>query len=194
MNLTITGRQMSVSDSLRDYVNEKIGNALKVLDVDPIEGEVVLSVKRNPAIANPCRCEVTLFVKGHVVHVDESESDMYAAIDVAAAKVLRSLRKYKTRVLERRKREGRTDTGSLKGFNQQAADLDLDELMAELSADDDVVRTKVMEFLPQTEEEALIEIDLLNHDFYAYIDRDSGAFCVLYRRNEGGYGLLKQAL
>ena len=61
-----------------------------------------------------------------------------------------------------------------------------------LSADEEIVRTKIIEFPPLTQEEALIEIDLLGHDFYAYTDRDSGAACVLYRRNGGGYGLLMQ--
>ena len=74
---------------------------------------------------------------------------------------------------------------------ESTGDLDLDALMAELS-DDEVVRVKEIEFEPMTEEEALIQIDLLGHDFFAYIDRDTEAFCVLYRRDEGGYGLLKQ--
>lgn len=194
MSITITGHQMTVSDSLRDYAEEKIGNALKVLDVDPIDGEIVLSVQRNKAIADPCRCEVTLRIKGHVVHVDEREMDMYAAIDVAAAKVLRQLRKFKTRVLERRKREGRSEDGSLKALNSKVGEFDLDALMDELSADDEVVRVKEMELQPLTEEQALVQIDLLDHDFFAYIDRDTGVFCVLYRRTNGGYGLLKQTI
>ncbi len=73
-----------------------------------------------------------------------------------------------------------------------AAELDLDGLMAELSQDDEVVRVKDLVLDPMTEEEALIQIDLLGHDFFAYIDRDTSAFCILYRRTNGGYGLLKQ--
>lgn len=192
MSINVSGIQMSVSEPLRNYAEEKIGNSLKVMDIDPISCEVVLSVKRNPAIATPCRCEVTLRVKGHVIHVEEDETDMYAAIDVAAAKVLRQLRKYKTRVIDRRKRAGE-DGESLKGLNAQSGDLDLDALMDELSADDEVVRVKEIDFMPLTEEEAMIQIDLLGHDFFAYIDRDSNVPCVLYRRDEGGYGLLKQA-
>lgn len=193
MDITVTGIQMSVSDPLRDYAEEKIGNSLKVMDIDPIACEVALSVKRNPAISTPCRCEVTLRVKGHVIHVEEDEMDMYAAIDVASAKVLRQLRKYKTRVLDRKLRAGaHGESASLKSIHQQGTELDLDALMADLS-DDEVVRVKEIEFLPMTEEEAMIQIDLLGHDFFAYIDRDTNVFCVLYRRGEGGYGLLKQS-
>ena len=64
--------------------------------------------------------------------------------------------------------------------------------MQELSADDEIVRVKEVEFEPLTEEEALIQIDLLGHDFFAYIDRDSNEVNILYRRSNGGYGLIKQ--
>ena len=70
-------------------------------------------------------------------------------------------------------------------------ELDLDGLMSELS-DDEVVRVKEIEFAPLTEEEALVQIDLLGHDFFAYTDRDTNLVNVLYRRDNGGYGLLKQ--
>ncbi len=193
MAITVTGRKMTVSDALRQYSEEKIGNSMKVMDVDPLDAEVVLSVKKNPSIALPCKCEVTMHVKGNVVRVEEDEQDMYAAIDVAAAKVLRQLRKYKTRVIDRKVRAGaHGDPASIKTM-EGTGDLDLDALMADLS-DDEVVRVKEIEFKPMTEEEALIQIDLLGHDFFAYTDRDTEAVCVLYRREDGGYGLLKQAL
>lgn len=190
MSINVSGQQFSVSEPLKAYAEEKIGNSLKIMDVTPIDAHVLLSVKRNPSIATPCKCEVTIRIKGHVVHVEESEIDMYAAIDVAAAKVLRQLRKYKTRVLERRQRGG--EAASLKHLNaQDGGDLNLDALMDELSeGDEEVVRIKEIEFEPMTQDEALIQIDLLGHDFFAFIDRDSSAPCVLYRRGEGGYGLL----
>ena len=194
MSITVTGRKMTVSDALRQYAEEKIGNSMKVMDIDPLDAEVVLSVKKNPSIALPCQCEVTIRTKGHVVHVEESEIDMYAAIDVAAAKILRQLRKYKTRVIDRKVRAGaHGDPASIRNMDG-TGDLDLDALMADLSADDEVVRTKEIEFEPMTEEEALIQIDLLGHDFFAYTDRDTEAVCVLYRRDDGGYGILKQKL
>ncbi|MBR3181533.1 MAG: ribosome-associated translation inhibitor RaiA [Eggerthellaceae bacterium] len=194
MAITVTGRKMNVSDALREYAEEKIGNAMKVMDIDPLDAEVVLSVKKNPSIALPCEYEVTIRTKGNVVRVEEEEQDMFAAIDVAAAKVLRQLRKYKTRVIDRKVRAGaHGDPASIKNM-EGTGDLDLDALMADLSADDEVVRVKEIDFEPMTEDEALIQIDLLGHDFFAYIDRDTSAFCVLYRRAEGGYGLLKQVL
>ncbi|HAM16805.1 MAG TPA: ribosome-associated translation inhibitor RaiA [Eggerthellaceae bacterium] len=193
MSITVTGRKMNVTDALRQYAEEKIGNSMKVMDIDPLDAEVVLSVKKNPSIALPCKCEVTIRTKGNVVHVEESEQDMYAAIDVAAAKVLRQLRKFKTRVIDRKVRAGaHGEAGSIKTMAEGTGDLDLDALMADLADEDEVVRVKELEFAPMTEEEALIQIDLLGHDFFVYTDRDTDTVRVLYRRSAGGYGLLKQ--
>lgn len=181
---------MTVSDALRQYAEEKIGNAMKVMDIDPLDAEVVLHVERNRSIANYCVCEVTLRARGHVIRVEEHETDMYAAIDVAAAKVVRQLRKFKTRVVERKARGA--EIASVKEFAAANSDFDPDALMAELEGDDEVVRVKEMEFEPMTQDEALLAIDLLGHDFFVYTDRDTNSVCVLYRRDGGGYGLLKQ--
>ena len=149
MSITVTGRKMPVTDALREYAEEKIGNSMKVMDIDPL----------------------------------------VAAIDVAAAKVVRQLRKYKTKVVDRKLRAA---DETIRIEPSAAGELDVDGLMQELS-DDEVVRVKTIEFEPLTEEEALVKIDLLGHDFFAYTDRDSGMVNVLYRRDDGGYGLLKQA-
>ena len=191
MAITVTGRNMKVKDAMRQYAEEKIGGAMKVMDIDPLDAEVVLRVEKNPAIATPCVCEVTIRAKGSVVRVEEHEQDMFAAVDVAAAKVVRQLRKYKTRVIDRKVRSGAAEGGTIRISND--GELDLDALMDELS-DDEVVRVKEIEFEPMTEEEALVQIDLLGHDFFAYTDRDTNVVCVLYRRTNGGYGLLKQKL
>ena len=176
MSITVTGRKMPVTDALREYAEEKIGNSMKVMDIDPLVAEIVLFVEKNPANPRPAVCE-------------EHEEDMYAAIDVAAAKVVRQLRKYKTKVVDRKLRAA---DETIRIEPSAAGELDVDGLMQELS-DDEVVRVKTIEFEPLTEEEALVKIDLLGHDFFAYTDRDSGLVNVLYRRDDGGYGLLKQA-
>lgn len=189
MSITVTGRKMPVTDALRDYAEEKIGNSMKVMDIDPLVAEIVLFVEKNPSHPRPAVCEVTLRTKGHIIRVEESEEDMYAAIDVAAAKVVRQLRKYKTKVVDRKLRAA---DETIRLETSPAGELDVDGLMDELAADDEVVRVKTIEFEPLTEEEALVKIDLLGHDFFAYTDRDSDMVNVLYRRDGGGYGLLKQ--
>ena len=182
MEITITGRRMPITDPIRAYAEEKIGNSMKVMDINPLTAEVVLQVEKNPANPTPAKCEVTMRARGHIIRVEETDENMYAAIDVAAAKVLRQLRKYKTRIIDKKIADAPAKAG---------AKLDIDGLMQELSADDEVVRVKELVLEPLTEEEALVQIDLLGHDFFAYIDRDTNAVNILYRRDTGGYGLLK---
>lgn len=184
MGITVSGRKMTITNSLREYAEEKIGNSLKILDFDPTNVEVVLYKEKNPANPLPAICEVTVYVKGSIVRVEESEEEMYAAIDVAAAKVMRQLRKYKTRIVDKKLRAAGEAIPA-------GSELDLDALMDEL-ADDEIVRVKEIEFTPMTEEEALAQIDLIGHDFFVYTDRDTNLVCVLYRRADGAYGMLKQ--
>ena len=188
MSITVAGRRMPVTDALREYAEEKIGSSMKVMDISPLDAEIVLFVEKNPANPRPAVCEVTLRTKGHIIRVEESEEDMYAAIDVAAAKVVRQLRKFKTKVLDRKLRAA----GEAPVVAPVAQELDVESLMEELSADDEVVRVKEISFEPLTEEEALVMIDILGHEYFAYTDRDTNLVNVLYRRDDGGYGLLKQ--
>ena len=104
MEITITGRRMPITDPIRAYAEEKIGNSMKVMDINPLTAEVVLQVEKNPANPTPAKCEVTMRARGHIIRVEETDENMYAAIDVAAAKVLRQLRKYKTRIKSQRLR------------------------------------------------------------------------------------------
>ena len=182
MNIAFTFKNFEASDHLKKYARrrmEKMGRFFG--KASGLEVGVVLTVDKFRH-----RCEVTIAGEGLHLSASEQSSDMYAAIDVAAAKVLRQLRKYKTRVIDYRMRE------TLKVDQViEPTGASLDELMAELSADDEVVRVKEIEFTPMTEEEAMIQIDLLGHDFLVYTDRDTNEVNVMYRRTEGGYGLLK---
>ena len=183
MNIAFTFKNFEASDHLKKYARrrmEKMGRFFG--KASGLEVGVVLTVDKFRH-----RCEVTIAGEGLHLSASEQSSDMYAAIDVAAAKVVRQLRKYKTKVIDRKLRAVdetiRTEPVPTK---------DLDQLMEELAADEEVVRVKEIEFEPLTEEEALVKIDLLGHDFFAYTDRDTSMVNVLYRRDDGGYGLLKQ--
>lgn len=189
MDVTVSGRKMPISDSLRDYAQSKIGGAVEQLDVDAIACEIVLYREKNPANPLPAICEVTVIMKGHVARVEESEEDMFAAIDVAAAKIARQLRKFKTRIKDKRKKKTEQDVKFEREDAHPATELDLDKLMDELS-DNEIVRRKKVKYTPLTEEEAMVQMDLLGHDFFVYTDRDSNDVSILYRRNDGSYGLL----
>ncbi|MDR3315690.1 MAG: ribosome-associated translation inhibitor RaiA [Coriobacteriales bacterium] len=187
MDIRVTGRKMTISEPLRAYVEEKIGNSVKVFNITPMAAEVVLRKERNPANPRPAIAEVTLLTKGHVIRTEEREEDMYAAIDVAAAKVERQLRKYKTRVVDRRNHGQRINDVLVPEIDVALAA----EHIAAVEDDEKVVRIKEIELEALTEEEALIKLDLLGHDFYVYTDTINGLTNVLYRRKDGSYGILK---
>lgn len=191
MDITVSGRKMPVSDSLRKYAEDKIGDAVEQLDVDAIACEIILYREKNPSNPNPAICEVTVIMKGHVARVEESEQDMFAAIDVAAAKIARQLRKFKTRIIDKRKKKTEQAISTRDKDAGPETELDLDALMNELSGDDDeIVRRKKITYTPLTEEEAMVQIDLLGHDFFIYTDRDTNDIHLLYRRSDGGYGVI----
>jgi len=192
MEVTVTGRKMTISDALRSYVEGKIENAVKVFNISPMSAEVVLRKEKNPANPKPAIAEVTLYTKGHIIRTEEAEEDMYAAIDVAAAKVERQLRKYKTKVLDRRQ-QGRKLQEALKATVVENEMPAVEQNVAPIEDDDDlkVVRVKEIDLIALTEEEALIQIDLLGHDFFMYSDLSDGLVNVMYRRKDGSYGVLK---
>jgi putative sigma-54 modulation protein len=187
MDITVTGRKMTVSDSLREYVEEKIGNAVKVFNISPMAAEVVLRKERNPANPRPAIAEVTIRTKGHIIRTEESEEDMYAAIDVASAKVERQLRKYKTKVVDRRL-HGKKIAEVLAIESEVEESAESVEYLEDL---DRVVRIKELELDELSEEEALIQIDLVGHDFYVYYNNVDGLVNVMYRRKDGSYGIIK---
>jgi len=186
MDITVTARRMAMTDALKSYAEEKVSSAMKVFDISPMSAEVVLHVEKNPANPNPAVAEITIRAKGHVIRVEEAEEDMYAAIDVATAKCERQLRKFKTKVVDRKVRSEKPSVATARGVDDA-----LDEIAEEIERNEDVVRVKEMEFPPLTQEEALIAMDLLGHDFYIYTDKMSDDTHVLYRRKDGGYGLIK---
>jgi putative sigma-54 modulation protein len=181
---------MTVSEPLKEYVIEKIGNSVKVFNISPMAAEVVLRKERNPANPRPAIAEVTIRTKGHIIRTEESEEDMYAAIDVAAAKVERQLRKYKTKVIDRRLRAKKL-AEVLSPENELAeasASVEHEEYLEDI---DQVVRVKELALDALTEEEALIQIDLLGHDFYVYLNSTDGLVNVMYRRKDGSYGVIR---
>ena len=187
MEITVTGRKMTVSDALRSYVEEKIGSSLKVFSISPMNVEVVLRKEKNPSNPKPAVAEVTLFTKGHIIRTEEAEEDMYAAIDVAAAKTERQLRKYKTKVIDKRHTGKKLGETLAEGTVMPAPD----EHLMHLEDENLIVRVKEIDLVAMNEEEALLQIDLLGHDFFVYNDTITGMVNIIYRRKDGSYGLLK---
>ena len=185
VDIKISGRKVTITDALREQVEEKIGGALKVFDIKPMTCDVVLRVDKNRSNRDRRACEVTVFVRDNVVRVVSVASDLDAAIDEAADKVTRQLRKYKTRIVDKRQRAKRPEP-----IVERVTDLA--DLIEPTEDDDDaLVREKYVELMPMTIDEALVQIDLIGHDFYMFEDAQTGMIDVVYRRKNGGYGVIK---
>lgn len=186
MEIIVSGRKTTVTDALRAHVDEKIGEALKVFDIEPMTCDVVLRYEKNPANPKPAIVEVTVRARGAVIRVAEHGEDMYSAIDISADKVTRQLRKYKTKVIDNRQQ----GASAAEVAPVERVD-DLADLLIPEEEDDQLVREKIIEITPMTEEQALIQTDLLGHDFYVFENATTGLINVVYHRKNGGYGIIK---
>ena len=186
MDIKVSGRKTTVTDALRAHVDEKIGEALKVFDIEPMTVDVVLRYEKIPSNPNPAIVEVTVRARGSVIRVAEHGADMYAAIDLSADKVTRQLRKFKTKVVDNR--QGGASAADVAPVERVE---DLADLLLPEEEDDLLVREKVIDVTPMTEEQALVQTDLLGHDFYVFENATTGLINVVYHRKNGGYGIIK---
>lgn len=187
VDIKITGRKVSITDGMREHVTDKVGGALKVFDISPMSCDVVLRVGRNRSNPDRKTCEITVFVRDAVVRVEASQEDMYVAIDEAAEKVTRQLRKYKTRIIDHTRR-----SAGARGDVAPEGIGDLSSLIEPPKEEDNLlVREKYIDLKPMSEEQALVQTDLLGHDFYVFENANTGLINVIYHRNNGGYGIIK---
>ena len=189
MDITIQGRNVEVSDSLRAAVDEKLSRLVRFLD-GMERAEVRFHEERNPRIAEKEVCEVTMHGHGHVVRARASAGDTFAAVDRVVDKLEHRIEKLKGKLLGRShpRRHG-ADNG-----NQPAGDLALS--LAESDDDDGrprIVRTKQFAIKPMTPEEAALQMELLSHDFFLFTNADTNAAAVVYRRKDGHIGLIDGA-
>ena len=188
MKLVIQGKNIEITDAIREYVHQKIEKAVNHFQNLMTEIDVHLSVARNPRI-NPSKqtAEVTIYANGTVIRAEESSENLYASIDLVADKIARQLRKFKEK-----KQDQKTNTQirTVGIVDQRPVEPDLiGDRTPELPGD--VVRTKYFAMPPMTIEEALEQLELVDHDFYMFRNAETGEINVIYERNHGGYGVIQ---
>lgn len=177
MKFTFTEKKMEASENLRAYVEKKAGKIDRLFRNES-DAFVTFSTERGRFLV-----ELTIKNNGTYFRAHELTSDMYASVDSAVATIERQIRKNKTR-LEKKLRSGPIDWND---YAPAAAAAD-----EEPEEDLTIVRTKTFEIKPMTPQEAVLQMNLLGHEFYAFRNSEAGgAFSVVYRRNNGGYGLIE---
>ena len=186
MKLVIQGKNIEITDSIHEYVNQKIEKAVNHFQQLTTEVDVHLSVARNPRINPKQTAEVTIYANGTVIRAQESSENLYASIDLVADKIARQLRKYKEK---RQSKVNKTKTVDLIESQPVVENL-IGDRQAELPSE--VVRTKYFPMPSMTVEEALEQLQLIDHDFYMFSNGVTGEINVIYKRyHHGGYGLIQ---
>lgn len=176
MKFTFTDKKVNIPDRVHAYAEKKIGKLDRYFKTEP-DVSVIFSVEKGRNIL-----EVTIRSGSTVIRVAESTSDMFVSIDAAVASIERQLRKNKSR-LEKRLRKEAFETAPTEEYFVPDVDEEEDPIQ--------VVRTKHFFFNPMTVEEAILQMNLVNHNFFAFRNEDeNGAYSVVYKRNDGGYGLI----
>jgi putative sigma-54 modulation protein len=176
MRLQVKGRNVEVSEQIRTYAQEKL-RKLDRLVADPTRVELELALEKNPSIAENHIAEATIWTKGPVLRARESSSDMKASIDQLVDKLERQVKRY------REKRRPRRHT---RAESEVAA-----PLLPASEGETTIVKTKQFAVKPMTPEEAVLQLELVGHDFFVFRNADSGEVNVLYRRRDGDFGLIE---
>jgi putative sigma-54 modulation protein len=186
MKLVIHGKNIEITEAIREYVHQKIEKAVSHFQHITNEVDVHLSVARNPRITTKQAAEVTIYANGNVIRAEESSENLYASIDLVADKIARQLRKYKEKRQD--KKTNVQPTNQVLVAENIVPDL-IGDRTPELPSE--VVRTKYFSMPPMTVAEAAEQLQLVGHDFYMFHNAETGEINVIYERNHGGYGVIQ---
>jgi putative sigma-54 modulation protein len=175
VQLRVKGRGVEVSEAIRSYAEKRLKKLERQLPDPRIELE--LSAEHNPSIKAHHVAEATVWTKGPVLRARESSQDMRASIDQLVDKLERQLTRYRGKRKDRRHGRGAAPPPDV-GVPMQAEE-------------PQIVRTKQFAVKPMTPEEAVLQLELVGHDFFVFRNADTEAINVVYRRQKGGYGLIE---
>ena len=180
MKLQVKGRNVDVTDSLFSHAERKLGKLAKHLS-DESRCELELAIEHNPSISDKQVAEATVWTKGPILRARESSSDMYVSIDQVADKLERQVKRYR----ERRSRKGAQHIAvhHAPPPTEPAALPDEESTV--------IVKTKQFNMKPMPPEEAMLQLELIGHDFFVFVNDESEDVNVIYKRRDGNYGLIE---
>ena len=175
MIYNIRGDKILVTDSIKEYITEKLDRLNKYFDKpEEITANILVKVKGFEQTI-----EVTIPTTNFTIRNEESAEDLYAAIDLVSDKIERQIRKNKTRI-------NKIEKDAAKKLN-----LSFIENVDEDEEDTIIVRRKTLSTKPMDEEEAMLQMEMLGHDFFVYKDRDTKRICIIYKRKDNNYGIIE---
>ena len=181
MKFVFTDKKINLPNKVHAYAEKKVGKLDRYFKADA-EAAIVFSVEKGRN-----NVELTIRSGGTIIRVAESTSDMFATIDAAVSSVERRLRKNKSRLEKRLRQDAFSRTVDVEELSSFVPESDEEEYR--------IVRTKKFPIKPMTVDEAVLQMELVGHTFFAFKDVDhDGRFCVVYKRNDGDHGLIEDEI
>ena len=174
MRYIISGKNIDITDGLRSAVTDKLKKLERYFTPDT-EVHVTLSVEKERQ-----KIEVTIPVKGNIIRSEQSSTDMYVSIDLVEEVIERQLRKYKNKLIARQQGGG--------NFQKEFMEKDSEDLEVK------IIRSKKFDIKPMYPEDACVQMELLGHSFFAFVNAETDEINVVYRRKGGTYGILEPDL
>jgi len=174
MKYDIRGDKLVVTNAIKEYTEEKVSKIEKYLaSSDELIARIVVSVKGKDQ-----KVEVTIPTKNLTLRAEEKNNDLYAAIDLVVEKLERQIIKNKTKMLS-------------KNIKNKVSEFILTDIESDEDEDEVIVKRKQLDTKPMSEEEAILQMNMLGHDFFIFKDDKTFGVSVLYRRKDGNYGLIE---
>ena len=175
MEIIVHGSKIKITEAMNDYIKEKLGKLDKYLENgENVRANVMVKVRNHEQTV-----EITIPLKSFILRSEETKEDFYAAVDKTIDKLERQVRKNKTRMMSKQ----------VKPVHE--FDFSVIEVEKEDKEESKIVKRKTVEVKPMNEEEAILQMELLGHQFYMYKDCDTNKPAVIYKRNDGNYGVIE---
>lgn len=172
MKLNIRGEKIEVTGAMKDYALEKLTKLEKYIsNAEDVTVNVLVKLRNHMQ-----KVEITIFLQSLILRSEEEQEDFYAAVDNSIDKLERQIRKNKTK---------------LENKNRVNKSLNFEYVVEEEHEEENIVKRKSVEVKPMDEEEAMLQLELLGHQFYLYNDIDTGKAAVIYKRKDGNYGVIE---
>lgn len=182
LKYNIRGENIEVTDALRSYVEKRLKKLEKYFDLNQdVVAHVNLKVYRD----HTAKVEITIPLPYLVLRAEETSDDMYRSIDFVSEKLERQIRKYKTKI-NRKSREKGINDFLVENLDTDTGDIDNDD-----GSGFSIVRNKQIGLKPMNPEEAILQMNMLEHDFFVFQDAETNGTSIVYRRNDGQYGLIE---
>lgn len=186
LKYNVRGENIEVTPAIREYVEAKVGKLERYFDEVP-EASAHVNLKVYPN--RTAKAEVTIPLPHIVLRAEETSQDLYGSIDLVSDKLERQIRKYKTKV-HRKFRRQQMEINEAEAISPELLDQTSDK-EEDSSSEIHIVRTKRFDLKPMMAEEAVLQMEMLGHDFFVFLDGESDSTNIVYKRDDGDFGLIE---